>query len=1372
MTEKPAQTGETASAENETKKELSTEELLNFCKTAIDEKQDKQLVLKELRSCSAETISHLFDVLSILDHEIGKAKEGSSTNTGYKDFLKLVQDEFIPSEALTLEIADLIEPSDAQSLIRTRTRLYYKQLKFNLLREESEGYSKLLTELIDNEADLSSGELAQRILCLIGQFNLDPNRVCDVILEAFEASTDQPALFLELLTELRVSREYLTTILGFKLSSCQGSTNGTPYDLYLITAHLIENKFVRLEDICGYLSPTQEEIKGIRKRQLENITKRAKAAEIIHTSNITVEMKAQPQVENTNGSGISFATVLAQQELEDAKLGAEFDEERLLATNQKLGLTCALCEIGSWTLAKFLLECMPEGFALTAVPKISCTIAKMVDRSLDEFYQAKCSPHFVRRQRASSEKPKSLILQEVSNVKEFFALSEIVSILGPRLALRPKAYIKFLRVLKVLRGEMVKSKEDRSEELSRIRALLEEVILPGMTLLDQNCGVAEEVWELLQNLPYQERFQLYGRWRGLYTKKYPEITLQKGKILGRTKYLLKRLSKETARQMGRSLSKLCYVYPFAVFDYLLSQVQTFDNFIEPVVESIRFFSSLSFDVLIYCIISQLAASDKQQLKASDGSLSAWLQSLATLTGSVFRRYNTDIVPMLHYIVNQLKREKGFDLLILREIVHMMGGVEAYNGLTDEHLEALAGDKTLRQEGASFTVTRDKKACGRLRDAILQDDLAAGLYILMGQQHQCLAYKHSTHFPLKLTGELIDQCRDTMLQFAEFFVTNVEIKIYCQLVPTIGHLLGKFHLQMDQAMALYRPVFMREVNLKHKEAVDQLRNRVKKITAEEANGQMEVDAEPGEVNDAKANALDAALEQSCFKGTLEKELDKVAAEISDHMPGYAKKLPARTYALFWLLTRYDLEVPNAAYERALDATKKKIKEQSNSSEPGRIRRKEEERLRKIESKLVEEWARQKEHVQRVHAALSAMKDDLIHPKNIEQIGSLLQICFLARASISEDDALYSALFFKKLHAIHTTNFNTIMTIDKLFSDIVPLVLGLTECEAASVGRFLQAMMEAALHWRSDAAVWQKECHGRPGFQTRANPEAQLVSMEYVKYQRLCFKYQYLMGKSFAFILGQANEDYNIIRNTMLFLQKLMSVFPVVKFVADDMSKLAEQVRDREKGKRDDLCLKAASYMSHLKLRKTKIYETTEFSTTQGSTVTTIFDKPEPKRELKTNGIDGPAAKKRKVESGAAKEVKENGSAESKENVKSKEPAKPEKEKLAKENESPKGKIKPESPRMKSSERDIRRKDDDKGRRSDREKEKDRAREREKEKEKEREREKGSSSTRTATRIKDERKVVKSRLFEQAISKDRPAPKDRRRTSTEDTKLAGK
>lgn len=40
---------------------------------------------------------------------------------------------------------------------------------------------------------------------------------------------------------------------------------------------------------------------------------------------------------------------------------------------------------------------------------------------------------------------------------------------------------------------------------------------------------------------------------------------------------------------------------------------------------------------------------------------------------------------------------SFDLLVLREIIQNMSGIESTTGLTNDQIEALAGGETLRQE---------------------------------------------------------------------------------------------------------------------------------------------------------------------------------------------------------------------------------------------------------------------------------------------------------------------------------------------------------------------------------------------------------------------------------------------------------------------------------------------------------------------------------------------------------------------------------------------------------------------------------------------------------------------------------------------------
>ncbi|KZV72082.1 hypothetical protein PENSPDRAFT_733684 [Peniophora sp. CONT] len=86
--------------------------------------------------------------------------------------------------------------------IRTRTGLFYKQIKFNLSREQSEGFSKLLTELTGSlppahststgrplESTASMLEQAapvwDHLFSVIGYFEMDPNRALDIILDVF-----------------------------------------------------------------------------------------------------------------------------------------------------------------------------------------------------------------------------------------------------------------------------------------------------------------------------------------------------------------------------------------------------------------------------------------------------------------------------------------------------------------------------------------------------------------------------------------------------------------------------------------------------------------------------------------------------------------------------------------------------------------------------------------------------------------------------------------------------------------------------------------------------------------------------------------------------------------------------------------------------------------------------------------------------------------------------------------------------------------------------------------------------------------------------------------------------------------------------------
>ncbi|RAL14430.1 putative THO complex component (Rlr1) [Aspergillus homomorphus CBS 101889] len=91
-----------------------------------------------------------------------------------------------------LQALGLVRETFHRMGIRKQTNLLYRQSNYNLLREESEGYSKLLTELFttsNNEPPSSEvvEDTFEKVKAMIGAFDMDVGRVLDVTLDVFAA---------------------------------------------------------------------------------------------------------------------------------------------------------------------------------------------------------------------------------------------------------------------------------------------------------------------------------------------------------------------------------------------------------------------------------------------------------------------------------------------------------------------------------------------------------------------------------------------------------------------------------------------------------------------------------------------------------------------------------------------------------------------------------------------------------------------------------------------------------------------------------------------------------------------------------------------------------------------------------------------------------------------------------------------------------------------------------------------------------------------------------------------------------------------------------------------------------------------------------
>ena len=96
----------------------------------------------------------------------------------------------IELDAPLLKTLELVRASFNKMAVRKATHALYRQSNYNLLREETEGYSKLMTEYfttVNSEPPSHEvvSETYQRVNALIGAFDLDIGRVLDVTLDVF-----------------------------------------------------------------------------------------------------------------------------------------------------------------------------------------------------------------------------------------------------------------------------------------------------------------------------------------------------------------------------------------------------------------------------------------------------------------------------------------------------------------------------------------------------------------------------------------------------------------------------------------------------------------------------------------------------------------------------------------------------------------------------------------------------------------------------------------------------------------------------------------------------------------------------------------------------------------------------------------------------------------------------------------------------------------------------------------------------------------------------------------------------------------------------------------------------------------------------------
>jgi THO complex subunit 2 N-terminus len=180
-------------------------------------------------------------------------------------------------------------------LRKLNTDLVYRQQKFNLQNEETEGYAKvqeLLRRGADEPAAAAAGVQSQ-VFSLVGFFQLDPNKCLDLLLDALELRPSS-ALLLELLRGYR--QRHVADIFGIKFQHYRRASVREPLvrrrarriaeqrqcavadaavqaaaqqvtarSLYVLLAKLVVEGVVSLSAVLAYMTPTLDALQQEQK---------------------------------------------------------------------------------------------------------------------------------------------------------------------------------------------------------------------------------------------------------------------------------------------------------------------------------------------------------------------------------------------------------------------------------------------------------------------------------------------------------------------------------------------------------------------------------------------------------------------------------------------------------------------------------------------------------------------------------------------------------------------------------------------------------------------------------------------------------------------------------------------------------------------------------------------------------------------------------------------------------------------------------------------------------------------------------------------------------------------------------------------------
>lgn len=986
------------------------------------------------------------------------------------------------------------------------TETHYKQHKFNLMQEQSEGYAKLLSLLWDttNSNDLTT----LRVTRIIGKFDLDPNRVLDLMLDCLEhATTEERQQKLLTILQDAFPKHVVPPLLVFKLANYERRKEPTPPTLYAMICSLAEQDWLDLTTLAP-----------------------AAMAQIhaAHSIYLQLEKKKLSKMASISLGGPQDPN---KQEVElSQKLDAAIAS--LTNTNVLIGLLTVLVDKRKWDLCLSLVSTLEDWTQICSL--LPSTIGHMLNIIVGEHMQAMCdkriqTPMLIPKLPA---KPAVLALPEASTLDEFIAACSLpLQALSGSNCLKPALYAQVCRLTKTL---LLLETQPILLTSPTTYGFFTSFLVPSLSVLPPNPALSCDLWFVLELLPFSTRYKLYKDWTGPGLERAgmmgglkSMVRVQAEMIAGKeTRHTLKRLTDRNVGDMGRQVSKQTHSNPLVVFMTILNQIESYDNLIQMMVEIVRFVTPLSMDILGYCILTRLSGSgiNRNRLKDDGVNVSQWLSSLESFTGAFYKKCpDVEFRGIFLYLIHQLKAGQVLELGVLRTLIKDAGGYSyadysPISSLSAAQLASRAGSQLLKKETYAFGVVEhvNMRASNRIRSVLQSDNIGIQILILLAQVRGKLVFEKSGKTEhVKLIGNLFDSCQTLTSVLLEFLTTDdIEgersaLSKYAASLPSLKSLLQDYGMDGPSAWMLYRPVIQLDYQSRAKH--------------DGKNGMTKI----------KENYKDRA---EVIKSVLPSSV------LMDLTPSLVD--------LFFSFSLYDVTFPEESYNVALSRLKRAEeallqKQRQKNPGPDKHFTREDDmelgRIRKVVSSLPEDMTEQSKIRASCLGKMQREGSGLFQSKivSIAAVQAFFTYCIFPRCTLGPEDAMYCAHFAHLLHVHNISGFSYMHYVDELMDVVECSLYSTTEGEASSIAVMLLETWKVISRWRYNEQAFENEVDGKPGsFMVHDGNGASPVT--YPKYKILYNRWHAALGKAFLGCLQ--STEYIHLRSCFLVLNRVVDEFP--------------------------------------------------------------------------------------------------------------------------------------------------------------------------------------------------------------------------------------